>query len=67
MKLAEQFDDDVKELEEYVGCKIEVDNEKQSLKFTQLVLLHIFKDEFQLFQKKPTEPLLPGIVLTKTG
>ena len=65
-KLAEQFDvDDVKELEEYVGCKIKLDHEKQCLKLTQLVFLQSFKDEFQMSQKKPTMPHPSGTVLTR--
>ena len=34
-EFAEQFDvDDVRELEKYMGCKIELNCVKQSLKFT---------------------------------
>ena len=54
-KLKERFDiDDIEELKEYLGCKIKLNHQEQSLKFTQPVLLQSFKDKFELSQKKPT-------------
>jgi hypothetical protein len=38
--------DDGGELTEYVGCKLDWDKQKGTLKFTQPVLLQSFKDEF---------------------
>ena len=64
--LSDRFEvDDVGTLEEYVGCKIDIDQEKQTLKFMQPVLLQSFADEFELPKRKPTTPLVPGTVLTK--
>ena len=41
----ERFDyDDVGEVKEYVGCKIEKDKSEKSTKFTQPVMLQIFDD-----------------------
>ena len=35
-------------LNEYVGCKVDVDRENRKLKITQPVLLQSFNDEFDL-------------------
>ena len=44
-QMKQQFDcDDVGKLTEYVGCR--VDKNKNSIKFTQPVLLHSFENEF---------------------
>ena len=38
--------DDIGELKEYVGCKIDYDSHSGTVKFTQPVLLQSFRDEF---------------------
>ena len=53
--------DDVGELNEYVGCKIERTND--SMKFTQPVLLQSFKDEFALPNYTFDTPAIQGQVL----
>ena len=45
-QMKDQFDcDDVGDLNEYIGCKIEIDHENGTVKFTQPVMLESFKDE----------------------
>jgi hypothetical protein len=51
--------DDIGEFEEYVGCKLAINREERSMKFTQPVLIQSFEDEFTLpnYQyKTPGEP-----------
>jgi hypothetical protein len=56
--------DDVGELNEYVGCKVERD--KDRIKLTQPVLLQSFHDEFTLPDgETPATPATPGEVLQK--
>ena len=63
-QMKSRFDcDDVGELTEYVGCKIERDD--KSLKFTQPVLLQSFEDEFELNKREVHTPAEPGKVLMK--
>ena len=65
-KLSDRFDvDDVGRLEEYVGCKIEWDHEKGTMRFTQPVLLQSFEDDFELPKGKPVTPLVAGTVLSR--
>ena len=46
-----RFDcEEIRELTEYIGCKINYDKENRSIKITQPVLLQSFKDEFELPQ-----------------
>ena len=54
------------ELNEYVGCKITRPN-KDSLKFTQPVLLQSFEDEFDLPKRAVPTPARVGDVLTKAN
>jgi hypothetical protein len=65
--MAKIFDcEDVGEMNEYVGCKIERDLEEPSLRMTQPVLLQSFEDEFDLSQMgKPGLPAPAGSMLTK--
>ena len=50
--MLQQFDcDEVGELKEYVGCKIDWDKSAKWLKFTQPVLLQSFQDEFELLTR----------------
>ena len=47
--LKEHFDiDEVGELAEYVGCKIDYNREERSILITQPVLVQSFEDEFKL-------------------
>ena len=63
-KLNKLFDtDDVGEIQEYVGCKLDWDREKRTLKFTQPVLLQSFTDEFDLPIPSYKTPGEPGKVL----
>jgi hypothetical protein len=39
--------DDVGLVEDYIGCKITIDHDKRSLKFTQPVLVQSLNDEFE--------------------
>ena len=62
-KLNTFFDcDDIGEMKEYVGCKIE--RRAELIKLTQPVLIQSFIDEFNVDQKyKPGTPAEPGSVL----
>jgi hypothetical protein len=57
--------DDVGELKEYVGCKLDRNWEKRELKITQPVLLQSFSDEFELPTQKYSTPAEAGKVLMK--
>jgi Reverse transcriptase (RNA-dependent DNA polymerase). len=47
--MKDRFDcDEVDDLSEYIGCKLEHNKEERSIKFTQPVLLQSFEDEFEL-------------------
>ena len=50
-------------MEEYVGCKVDINREKASMKITQPMLLQSFKDEFDLSDKANNTPKEPGQVL----
>ena len=50
-------------MEEYVGCKVNVDRENNVMKITQPVLLQSFKDEFELPNKCYDTPAEPRQVL----
>ena len=56
--------DDNGEIKEYVGCKIDYDRQKRSIRFTQPVLLQSFQDEFSIAgSEKPKTPGIPLKVL----
>jgi Reverse transcriptase (RNA-dependent DNA polymerase) len=56
--------DDVGELKEFVGCKIDFDREKGEMKLTQPVLVQSFTDEFELPKGRPPDlPAPPGEIL----
>jgi hypothetical protein len=58
--------DEVGELKDYVGCKIDYDREDRSMKITQPVLLQSYKDEFELPEgTDPKTPAAPGSMLHK--
>eukprot|EP00957_Ditylum_brightwellii_P123805 9437578-Ditylum_brightwellii.AAC.2 len=56
--------EDLGEMTEYVGCKVNRDNTDGvcgSLRFTQLVMIQSFEDEFDLPKgKAPVAPGEPG-------
>ena len=63
-KLKRLFEcDDVGELKEYVGCKIDWDKENRTIKFTQPVQIRSFTDEFDLPTGSFKTPAEPGKVL----
>jgi hypothetical protein len=51
--------DDGGEIKEFVGCKVDINRAKKTLKLTQPVLLQSFTDEFQVNDNQ--QPLTPGI------
>ena len=56
--------DDVGDLDEYIGCKLERNVEDGWVKFTQPVLLQSFEDEFELPKNRvPNTPAEPGQIL----
>lgn len=59
--------DDVGEMNEYVGCKVERNEKERKLRLTQPVMLQSFQDEFELKgSRQPTTPAVAGQVLNKT-
>src|SRR5688572_6811902 len=65
-KMMKLFDcDDIGDLQEYVGCKVEHDKEKKVMKLTQPVMIQSFQDEFEIETDgmKPRTPAVPGEVL----
>ena len=65
-KFTSRFDcDDVGEVNEYVGCKINIDRKERSITFTQPILLQSFKDEFDLPTRKHKTPAEAGMILRK--
>ena len=66
-QMMEQFDcGEIGNMDESVGCKIDRDFEKRTLKFTQPVMLQSFRDEFDLPEgKPPNTPATPGEFLLK--
>jgi hypothetical protein len=59
--------DDLGEMKEYVGCKIDYKRESQSCKFTQPVLLQSLNDEFELPNENPTTPAAADTVLQQAA
>jgi hypothetical protein len=61
--------DDVGEVKDYIGCKLDIDIEQGSLKMTQPVLVQSLTDEFEdiVQGKAPLVPAKPGNILTKGG
>jgi hypothetical protein len=60
--------DDMGEMKEYIGCKIERDYSAPAMRLTQPVMLSSFQDEFDLTQVgSPMTPAIPGSALTKTN
>jgi hypothetical protein len=65
--MMDRFDcDDIGELKEYIGCKIDYDKEEGSMKITQPVMIQSFEDEFKLPEGKASNtPAIPGSVMTE--
>ena len=61
----DRFDsDDIGDLKEYVGCKIEHNVEEGYIRFTQPVMLQSYQDEFKVSKdKERVTPADPGTVL----
>jgi hypothetical protein len=55
--------DEVGELKEYVGCKIEYNRDEGYMILTQPVLIQSFEDEFELPMREYTTPAVPNSVL----
>jgi hypothetical protein len=55
--------EDAGELLEYIGCKLDKDVERRTMKITQPVLLQSLKDEFELPDREYTIPAPAGEVL----
>jgi hypothetical protein len=57
--------DDIGEFKEYVGCKLHIDRDNRTMKFTQPVLIQSFEDEFILPKYNYKVPGEPHKVLQK--
>ncbi len=57
---------DIRDLSEYIGCKIDRDQKGNSIKITQLVFVQSLEDEFELLTGTPPQtPAKPGTTMTK--
>lgn len=64
IEMMKQFDcEDVGPLQEYIGCKLEIDKEKRRAKITQPVLLQSLSDEFDLPTNQVLIPATAGTIL----
>ena len=64
--MLKQFEcDDVGFSVEYVGCKLNFDNEEKRLTFTQPVMIQCFSDEYEIQEciNDPVTPMEPGRIL----
>ena len=52
-------------MKEYVGCKIDKDKNSREIKITQPALLQSYKDEYNIENKKTSNPVEVGTVLVK--
>ena len=57
--------DDLGKLKEYFGCKVDVDHEKCTAKFTQPAMIQSFKYEFGARKVRHVTPAEPGTMLPK--
>jgi hypothetical protein len=67
-QLMAQFDcDEIGNMDEYVGCKVDRDWENNSIRLTQPVMIQSFRDEFPLCLegRAPNTPAVPGEHLVK--
>ena len=58
--------EDIGELKEYIGCKIDINRNERTMKITQPVLLQSYEDEFELPEKEFKTPAEPKQVMAKT-
>ncbi len=67
MQMMERFDcDEIGNMDEYVGCKVERDLAKGTIKLTQPVMLQSFEDEFDLPDgPSPNTPATPGSAMVR--
>ena len=67
-ELMKRFEcDDIGKLNEYVGCKIDINEEERCMKITQPVLLQSYEDEFDLMNKEFKTPAEAKQVLVKAS
>jgi len=59
--------DDCGIMDEYVGCKVDINRDERKLKFTQPVMIQSFQDEFDLPNKSPVTPAVPNTSLSHMG
>ena len=65
-KMIKRFDcDEIGNMNEYVGCKLERNYQTRSLKFTQPVMIQSFVDEFGVEDKEQELPAKPGQILPR--
>jgi hypothetical protein len=66
-QMMKQFNcDEIGNMNEYVGCKIDRNFEDGMIKFTQPVMLQSFHDEFEMPEgKAASTPAAPGELLVK--
>jgi hypothetical protein len=66
-QMKDRFDcDDIGELKEHVGCKVDVNKRERSVTLTQPVLLQSHTDEFNLSEERaPRTPAIAGDVLMR--
>ena len=62
-----RFDcDNVGDVTEYTGCKVERDEKEISIKFIQPLMIQSFKDEYKVTNKERSTPAELGSVLVKS-
>jgi hypothetical protein len=65
-QMTARFDcEEIGEVDEYVGCKVERNYEENSIKLTQPVMLQTFVDEFLPNSPAPNTPATPCNALVK--
>jgi hypothetical protein len=64
-EIMKEFDcRDGSRLQEFIGCKIMVDQDAKTMQLTQPVLLQSFVNEFDLGDQKAEVPATAGTILT---
>ena len=60
--------DELGQMDEYMGCKVERNMEEHYIKLTQPALLQSYEDEFNMDEHRltPITPAEPGSVLSKS-
>jgi len=59
--------DDCGNIDEYIGCKVDINRDERELKFTQPVMIQSFQDEFNLPNKTPVTPAVPHLSFSQVG